>query len=198
MSIISKQIWGDKIMLSFEIGATIFGLLQGIFVLLNKRSNWIFYIAQIICLLSFSYLNKLYGDVLSNSIYFVFGIIGWFLWKNEDVALISVCSGKERLVYSSIIVLGTIIMFILLSKTQDPLPLIDSFTSVSSFVATYYMVGKKLDTWLIWFVNDICYVVQYGLLENQAVYLMSLNIVWTAMAVASFLNWLKIMKGYKK
>ena len=88
-------------------------------------------------------------------------------------------------------------MFILLSKTQDPLPLIDSFTSVSSFIATYYMVKKKLDTWIIWFVNDICYVVQYGLLENQAVYLMSLNIVWTAMAVVSFLNWLKIMKGYK-
>ncbi len=184
-------------MISLEIGATIFGLLQGILVLLNKRSNWIFYIAQIICLLSFSYLNKLYGDVLSNSIYFVFGIIGWFLWKNEDIALISACSSKERLVYSSIIVFGTIIMFILLSKTQDPLPLIDSFTSVSSFIATYYMVRKKLDTWIIWFVNDICYVVQYGLLENQAVYLMSLNIVWTAMAVASFLNWLKIMKGYK-
>lgn len=184
-------------MISLEIGATIFGLLQGILVLLNKRSNWIFYIAQIICLLSFSYLNKLYGDVLSNSIYFVFGIIGWFLWKNEDIALISACSSKERLVYSSIIVFGTIIMFILLSKTQDPLPLIDSFTSVSSFIATYYMVRKKLDTWIIWFVNDICYVVQYGLLENQAVYLMSLNIVWTAMAVASFFNWLKIMKGYK-
>lgn len=184
-------------MISLEIGATIFGLLQGILVLLNKRSNWIFYISQIICLLIFSYLNKLYGDVLSNSIYFVFGIIGWFLWKNEDIALISACSSKERLVYSSIIVFGTIIMFILLSKTQDPLPLIDSFTSVSSFIATYYMVRKKLDTWIIWFVNDICYVVQYGLLENQAVYLMGLNIVWTAMAVASFLNWLKIMKGYK-
>ncbi|MBR2922366.1 MAG: nicotinamide mononucleotide transporter [Alphaproteobacteria bacterium] len=184
-------------MISLEIGATIFGLLQGILVLLNKRSNWIFYIAQIICLLIFSYLNKLYGDVLSNSIYFVFGIIGWFLWKNEDIALISACSSKERLVYSSIIVFGTIIMFILLSKTQDPLPLIDSFTSVSSFIATYYMVRKKLDTWIIWFVNDICYVVQYGLLENQAVYLMGLNIVWTAMAVASFFNWLKIMKGYK-
>lgn len=184
-------------MISLEIGATIFGLLQGILVLLNKRSNWIFYIAQIICLLIFSYLNKLYGDVLSNSIYFVFGIIGWFLWKNEDIVLISACSSKERLVYSSIIVFGTIIMFILLSKTQDPLPLIDSFTSVSSFIATYYMVRKKLDTWIIWFVNDICYVVQYGLLENQAVYLMSLNIVWTAMAVASFFNWLKIMKGYK-
>lgn len=184
-------------MLTLEISATIFGLLQGVLVLLNKRSNWIFYVAQIICLLGFSYANKLYGDVLSNSIYLVLGIIGWILWKNEDKALISICSNKERVIYASIIAWGSIVLFTLLSQTQDPLPLIDSFTTVSSFVATYYMVRKKLDTWIIWFVNDICYVVQYSLLENQAVYLMSLNIVWTAMAVASFLNWLKIMKGYK-
>lgn len=185
-------------MLTLEINATIFGLLQGVLVLLNKRSNWIFYVAQIICLLGFSYTNKLYGDVLSNSIYLVLGIIGWILWKNEDKALISICSNKERVIYASIIALGSIVLFTLLSQTQDPLPLIDSFTTVSSFVATYYMVRKKLDTWVIWFVNDICYVVQYSMLENQAFYLMGLNIVWTVMAVISFFNWLKIMKGYAK
>jgi nicotinamide mononucleotide transporter len=185
-------------MLTLEISATIFGLLQGVLVLLNKRSNWIFYIAQIICLLGFSYANKLYGDVLSNSIYLILGIIGWILWKNEDKALIRICSNKERVIYTSIIALGSIVLFTMLSKTQDPLPLIDSFTTVSSFVATYYMVRKKLDTWVIWFINDICYVVQYSMLENQAVYLMGLNIVWTVMAVVSFFNWLKIMKGYAK
>ena len=185
-------------MLTLEISATIFGLLQGVLVLLNKLSNWIFYIAQIICLLGFSYANKLYGDVLSNSIYLILGIIGWILWKNEDKALIRICSNKERVIYTSIIALGSIVLFAMLSKTQDPLPLIDSFTTVSSFVATYYMVRKKLDTWVIWFVNDICYVVQYSMLENQAVYLMGLNIVWTVMAVVSFFNWLKIMKGYAK
>ena len=184
-------------MLTLEISATIFGLLQGVLVLLNKRSNWIFYVAQIICLLGFSYVNKLYGDVLSNSIYLVLGIIGWILWKNEYKALITNCSHRERGVYVSIIAVGSILLFRLLSKTQDPLPLIDSFTTVSSFVATYYMVRKKLDTWVIWFVNDICYVVQYSMLENQAVYLMLLNTIWTLMAVVSFFNWLKIMKGYK-
>ena len=62
-------------------------------------------------------------------------------------------------------------------------------------IGVNYEIVKKIK--IIFFNFDICYVVQYGLLEDQAVYLMSLNIVWTAMAVASFLNWLKIMKGYK-
>ena len=185
-------------MITLEIGATIFGLLQGLLVLLNKRCNWIFYLAQIVCLLVFSYSNKLYGDVLSNSIYLFLGIVGWILWKNEDKHIITQCSKYERIIYSLIIGLGTITLFLLLKETEDPLPFLDSFTTTSSFVATYYMVRKKLDTWIIWFVNDICYVCQYSLLENQAYYLMALNIVWTVMAIVSFCNWLRIMKGYSK
>ena len=126
-----------------EILATVFGLLQGFFILLNKRSNWIFYITQIICLLGFSYANKLYGDVLSNSIYLILGIIGWILWKNEDKALIRICSNKERVIYASIIALGSIVLFAMLSKTQDPLPLIDSFTTVSSLIE---LSGVKIFT----------------------------------------------------
>ena len=185
-------------MMILEIGATILGLSQGVLVLLNKRINWIFYIAQIICLLTFSYLNKLYGDVLGNGVYLIFGVLGWFLWRNESKFLITKCTNNERLMYFSVIVLGTITLFILLGHTQDPLPFIDSFTTTTSFVATYYMVRKKLDTWIIWFINDICYVFQYSLLERQAYYLIALNIVWTLMAVISFFNWNRIMKGASK
>ena len=185
-------------MIISEIGATVCGLLQGTLVLFNKRSNWIFYIAQIIFLLMFSLTNKLYGDVLGNSIYLLLGISGWIFWKDENKFRISICSSKERLVYISVIVAGSVILFLLLNRTQDPLPFIDSVTTASSFVATYYMVKKKLDTWIIWFVNDICYIAQYSLLENQAYYLISLNFIWTFMAIASFFNWLKIMKGYTK
>ncbi len=185
-------------MIISEIGATVCGLLQGTLVLFNKRSNWIFYIAQIIFFLIFSFTNKLYGDVLGNSIYLLLGISGWIFWKDENKFRISICSSKERLVYISVIVAGSVILFLLLNRTQDPLPFIDSVTTASSFVATYYMVKKKLDTWIIWFVNDICYIAQYSLLENQAYYLIGLNSIWTFMAIASFFNWLKIMKGYTK
>lgn len=185
-------------MQTLEISATVFGLLQGILVLLNKRSNWIFYIAQIFCLIGFSYCNKLYGDVISNSFYLCLGIYGWILWKDENKTIITQCSKKERLLYVLIAILSTKSLFLFLKNTEDPLPLMDSFTTSSSFVATYYMVRKKLDSWVIWFVNDICYVLQYSHLQKQAYYLMSLNIIWSIMAIISFFNWHKIMKGYTK
>ena len=67
----------------FEIGATVFGLIQGALVMLNKRSNWIFYILQMIFLIIFSALNHLYGDIANNSIYLVMGVIGFILWNNN-------------------------------------------------------------------------------------------------------------------
>ena len=62
-----------------EIAATIFGLLQGILVMLNKRSNWIAYIIQMIFLVSFSIATNLYGDIINNSIYLILGVIGFIL-----------------------------------------------------------------------------------------------------------------------
>ena len=180
----------------FEIGATVFGLIQGILVMLNKRCNWIFYILQMIFLIIFSTLNHLYGDIANNSIYLVMGIVGFVLWNNnKDSNQITKASIKERIIYILLIALGTIILGIVLKNTDDPLPLLDSFTTISSLIATYYMIKKKIDTWIIWFINDIFYAVEYFILPDQALYLFALNIIWTFMAVGSYINWNKIMKG---
>lgn len=180
----------------FEIGATVFGLIQGILVMLNKRCNWIFYILQMIFLIIFSTLNHLYGDIANNSIYLVMGIVGFILWNNnKDSNKITKASTKERIIYILLIALGTIILGIVLKNTDDPLPLLDSFTTISSLIATYYMIKKKIDTWIIWFINDIFYAVEYFILPDQALYLFALNIIWIFMAVGSYINWNKIMKG---
>lgn len=181
-------------MIIIEISATVLGLLQALFVLFNKRANWIFYILQMICMIIFSLKNKFYGDVSNNCIYLTFGIIGYISWNNKKTLLITTCSLIEKIIYISIITLLTTILYMLLKQTQDPKPLIDSFTTTSSFVATYYMVKRKIDTWIIWFINDIAYSFQYFLLDSPAYYLMTLNLIWTFMAIASYQNWLKIMR----
>ena len=180
-----------------EVGATILGLIQGYLVMINKRSNWIFYILQMIFLIIFSFINHLYGDVFNNSIYLVMGIVGFILWNKKDKIKISKAGIKENLIYISIIIIGTIIVGISLKNTDDPLPILDAFTTVSSLVATYYMVKKKIDTWIIWFINDIFYAIEYFILPNQALYLFALNIIWTVMAVLSYYNWKKLMKEGK-
>ncbi len=181
-----------------EITATIFGLLQGILVMLNKRSNWIAYIIQMLFLVAFSLTMNLYGDVINNSIFLVLGVIGFILWNKPNNLKITKCSKKERVFYTTLISFGTIIGFLILKNTNDPLPLIDSFTTISSFVATYLMMKKKIDTWIIWFINDIFYAIEYFILPEQAIYLFLLNIVWSFMAIASYINWHKLMRGEKQ
>ncbi len=182
----------------FEIGATVYGLIQGVLVLLNKRSNWIFYILQMIFLIVFSLMSHLYGDVANNSVYLVMGVVGFILWNSKkESSKITKLSIKEKIIAVLIITFGTIILSFIFKHTNDPLPLLDSFTTVSSFIATYYMMKKKLDTWVIWFINDIFYAIEYFILPNQALYLFALNIIWTFMAVGSYINWNKIMKGQK-
>ena len=66
-----------------EIGATIFGLIQGILVMLNKRSNWIAYTIQMLLMVIFSYSMNLYGDVANNAIYLVLGVIGFIIWNKK-------------------------------------------------------------------------------------------------------------------
>lgn len=180
-----------------EIGATIFGLTQGVLVMLNKRSNWIAYSIQMILMILFSLSMHLYGDVTNSSIYLVLGIIGFIIWNKKDEKDIKKCSMKERIIYSIIIVVLTSVVFFVLNKTDDPLPLLDAFTTTSSLVATYYMMTKKIDTWIIWFINDIFYAIEYFILPEQALSLFILNIVWTIMAIVSYINWNKIMKGEK-
>ena len=182
----------------FEIGATIFGLIQGVLVMLNKRSNWIFYILQMIFLIIFSSLNYLYGDIVNNSIYLIMGVVGFIFWNNSSKKnrITKLCT-SERIICTLIIILGTIFLNIILKNTNDPLPLLDSFTTISSLIATYYMVKKKIDTWIIWFINDIFYAIEYFILPDRALYLFVLNIIWTFMAVVSYINWNKIMKGQR-
>lgn len=178
-----------------EIGATIFGLIQGVLVMFNKRSNWIAYSIQMILLIFFSLSMNLYGDVVNNSIYLILGIVGFILWNKENTKKITKCSIKERIIYTSLILVVTGLVYLVLRGTNDPLPLLDAFTTVSSLVATYYMMTKKIDTWIIWFINDIFYAIEYYILPDQAFYLFILNVIWTFMAIGSYISWFKIMKG---
>ncbi len=181
-----------------EIGATILGLIQGVLVMFNKRSNWIFYILQMAFLILFSSMNHLYGDVVNNSIYLVMGFVGFILWnRNSDTNKITATSKKEKLIYILLIIVGTLGVSTILKNTNDPLPMLDAFTTITSLIATYYMVKKKIDTWVIWFINDIFYAIEYFILPNQAFYLFLLNVVWTLMAVGSYCNWKKLMKEGK-
>ncbi len=145
----------------------------------------------------FSIANHLYGDVTNCIVYFAVGVAGWFLWNKETSPTIKHCSVKERCVYSSVLVTLCAVLYLILKDTNDPLPLLDALTTAGGYVATYYMLTKKVDSWVLWFVVDVLYIVEYCLLPERAWYLMGLNVIWTVMAVGSFISWNKKARDSK-
>lgn len=176
----------------FEVLATSLGLAQGVLILLNKRINWFFYLAQIVCLIVFSAINNLWGDVTINALFIIYGVIGYITWGRPE-SKITKSFTKNEIIVSLLIVFAVVPVYFMLSRTNDPLPVMDSITTVGAFLATYLMVKRKLAAWIVWFVVDILYVVQYFILPEQAFYLMTLNVIWTGMAIASYISWRRIM-----
>ena len=177
----------------FEIIATVLGLIQGVLVMLNKRSNWLVYAAQMVALVIFSYQAKLYGDMWQNVFYFFFCLYSWHAWKEGGFAdKIRTLGVSARLWWFSGIIAATLMIGAVLIKTDDPMPLTDSFTTVTTIAGLVLMCMRRVEAWIVWFVNDIAYMYQYFNLPDQALYLFGLYIIWTILAVATFINWLRI------
>lgn len=181
-----------------EILAVLAGLTQGVLIMLNKKSNWYFYLAQMVLLVVFSTINNLWGDVAMNTLFIAYGIYGLISWSKEgDGNGVEVLTPAQTIRTISATLFLWVISYVVLTNTSDPLPLLDSITTAGGLVATYLMVKHKLEAWIAWFIVDVLYVAQYWLLPDQALYLMGLNVVWTVMAVISYINWKKLYNENK-
>ena len=176
-----------------EVLSTVLALIQGVLVMLDRRSNWFFYTLQMFFLVLFSMDMRLWGDMTIDSIYFFLGIGGFFLWrKGSQAEAISVYGWKERVVWLLISILAIAVSWTFLCKTSNPLPFWDSVTSVTSIIATWFMLCHKLEAWVVWFINDIFYIAEYFMLQDKALFLIGLYIVWTILAIVSFVNWKRL------
>lgn len=187
-----------------EIITSIFGLIQSILIMLNKKENWIFYLLNISVLIIFSLTAKLYGDVLENSIYLLIGLFGLFSWYSKTISSkiiknneIHWMTSKERIIYFFIFIVISVLIYLWLIHTDDPLALLDAITTGLSFVATFTMATKKVDSWIYWLVDDILMAITYYLLPDKALWLMSLNIVWIFLAIATIYSWSRLAKNGK-
>lgn len=184
-----------------EIVTSIFGLIQSILIMCNKKENWIFYLLNIVTLTFFSFKARLYGDVLENSIYLLIGFFGLFSWYSNNItnkffkkSNTNWMSNKERVIFFLIFIILSILIYIWLIHTNDPLALLDAVTTGLSFVATLTMAMKKIDSWIYWLIDDILMAITYFLLPDKAIYLMILNIIWILLAIGTIYTWNKQKK----
>ena len=136
---------------------------------------------------------QLYPETGLQVFYFIMAIIGYYMWNKENKEEIKEWSEIKHLL---IILLGAILTFIMgfyfSTYTNSQMPIIDSFTTVFSIIATYMVIKKVLGNWLYWIVIDAVSVYLYF---NRDLHLTSLLfIAYTIIAIFGYFSWMKKMK----
>ena len=124
----------------------------------GKISCYLFGLAGTFCYSFISFKNALYGNLALYALYyFPMQVAGIFKWKehlkadSQEIEKTKLAV-KERVAYSVIAVLGSIILAFVLWKLNDQNPIIDAVTSVFSIIGLILTVKRCIEQWYIWFV----------------------------------------------
>ncbi|HTF22136.1 MAG TPA: nicotinamide riboside transporter PnuC [Chryseolinea sp.] len=155
-----------------EFFATIAG---GIAVWLSARSNiwsWPIGIVNVVLAFFVFYQVQLYPDMFLQVFFFVTNILGWWRWANpkpgeanrRNELKASFMGWKRFSTLSTIGIVGTYVLGTFAENLHEWLPNIfsvpsaypyaDSFVTVMSIVTTFYMIEKKIESWIIWIIVD--------------------------------------------
>ena len=206
------ELW-DYPMSYLEFFGTIAG---GIAVWLSARANvWSWPIGLINVTLFFFlfYQVQLYPDMFLQVFFFVTNLIGWWRWKhpktgeeNKKLELrVSYMPLKQMIVLSIMGLIGTVLFGSFASRLHEILPVIfskpsafpylDSFVTVMSIVATYLMIQKKVECWILWIVIDA--LATYLYFAKGIKFVGIEYFVFCFLAAFGLWNWMKEERKYR-
>ena len=156
------------ILISFLIGdskvalvSAVCGISYTILAGKGKISCYIFGLTGTMCYAYLAFQNALYGNlILYMFYYFPMQILGIFKWKKHlkrDTQEIVKTKLKpdERIIYTILAILFSIILSLVLKKTGDATPFIDAITTVFSVLGLILTVKRCIEQWYVWFVVNI-------------------------------------------
>ncbi len=182
-----------------EILAVICGLVYVILAAKEKIWCWFWGILNAIFSVYLFYTYGLYAESILY-IYYVFaGFYGWLSWRNHNKIETLKISTWKIIEHIFAIILGIllalVLAYLLKNYTSAKLPLIDSFTTIFSFIATFMVTRKVLENWIYWILIDL---VTIGLYFNRALYLYALLMLgYTIIAIIGYYKWKAIYNKEK-
>lgn len=205
------ELWGYQVSY-LEFVGWITGIVA---VILSAKGNiWSWPIGIVNVTLSFFlfFQVQLYPDMFLQVFFFVTNIMGWYRWTHprtgeEDKKMelkVSFMTRRELLATIAAGLAGTFLFTVFASNIHEWLPMVfskpsaapflDSFITVMSIVATYYMVQKKVECWIIWLLVDI--VATYVYFSRQLGLYGLLYFTFCIIAAYAWWNWARTVKGY--
>lgn len=205
------EVWGYP-MSSLEFFGTIAGFVA---VGLASRANvwsWPLGLINVTLFFFLFYQVQLYPDMFLQVFFFITNLVGWWRWTHpkpfeEDrrhELKISFMPVVQLIVFCAIGLTGTLVFGSFASRLHEwfptvfhlpsAFPYLDSFVTVMSIVATFLMIQKKVESWIIWIVVDIVATYMYFMKEIRFVSIEYL--VFCFIAAYGLWNWIREYRSY--
>ena len=173
-----------------EITAILFSV---IYVILATKENVLCWIAAMISVSIYIYIcykANLFAETGLQIFYLIMAVYGYYNWNNNKTTKIIEWNIRKHLIIIFIgLTTSFLLGFYLSIYSTAKMPIIDSFTTVFSVIATYMVTKKILENWLYWIVIDAVSIYLYF---NRDLHLSSLLfVVYTVLAFIGYFSWLK-------
>jgi len=175
-----------------EVLGVITGLLYLFLLMKEKISCWLFGILSSACGIYLFISARLYSEAILYSYYVLMGVYGWIHWYRggTDNKRLPITEWGPIFHFLAVII-GSITAYFfgyLWTRFTDAAkPLIDAFTTVFSFLATYMEARKVLSGWIYWIVIN---AVSTWLYYNRGIKIYAvLMVIYTVLSVYGWIGW---------
>ena len=178
--------------------AAISGILCVVLCAKGKKSQYIWGLLNVIGYVIIAFINKYYGEVMLNAIYYLPSqFIGYYIWnKHQNKETNNVEGKKLNLKNSIILLLGCMIGIFAYKLILDYLggnsTLLDSSSTIISIIANTLMLLRYREQWLLWIIIDFITVVMW-LVAGDFI-MVTMWLVYLINAFYGYYNWTKMAK----
>ena len=178
--------------------AAISGIFCVVLCAKGKKSQYIWGLLNVIGYIIIAFINKYYGEVMLNAIYYLPSqFIGYYLWNKHQNKVTKDVEGRKLNLKNSIILLTVCALGILGYKLILDLlggnnTLLDSASTVISVIANSLMLLRYREQWLLWIIIDSITVVMWIIAGDFI--MVTMWLVYLINAFYGYHNWTKIAK----
>jgi nicotinamide mononucleotide transporter len=151
----------------FDMTVSLSGILCVGLIAIGRREGYLIGLYNSLSYSILAYGNGLYGEVYLNLLFFVpTGVIGYFMWRHHTMQDKTVemrrLAWPQRLIISAICIACTagLGQLLKLNPNQNT-PFVDATTNVLSVVATFLMMWRYEEQWLLYILLNIVTIVMW-------------------------------------
>ena len=188
--------FSEIMIFNLESIAVLFSILYAILVARENIWCWAAAIISVSLYIFICYEAKLYAETGLQFFYLIMAVIGFLFWKvsadKKQLNIKELSIGNHALILFVGIVFTLVLGYILTIYTQAKLPLLDSFTTVFSIIATFMVIKKILENWLYFIAIDLVSIYLYYSRDLQQTAM--LFVLYMIIACIGYYNWIRLME----